>query len=86
MVPWCGFGIHICRLSPYFLAFKFLRQLTFQPPLFAGLQKEGVSFHFFNDAFLLDLSFKTAQRALNRLAFEHPDFSQIVLREICDQS
>jgi hypothetical protein len=54
-----------------------LGQFTFEPLLFPGLQKKGVSLHLLDNAFLLDLSFEAAKGALNGFSLEHPDFRQI---------
>jgi hypothetical protein len=72
--PGC-FGVAI-RLSSHLFAFEFLSQLTFEPFPFAWLQKEGVSFHILNDAFLLHLSLETAKGTLNGFPVEYPNFCQ----------
>jgi hypothetical protein len=65
-------------LSSHLLAFEFLRQFTFEPLLFSGFQKKGVSLHLLNNAFLLDLPLEAAKRAFNGFSVEKPDFCQNV--------
>ncbi len=57
------FGVDIRGLSPHFLSFEFLRQFALQAAPFPRFEGKRVSLHVFDDAFLLDLSFKTAQGA-----------------------
>jgi hypothetical protein len=42
-----------------------------------GFQVKGVTFDFFNDVFLLYLTFEAAQRILKGLALLNPNFSQL---------
>jgi hypothetical protein len=65
-------------LSSHLLAFEFLRQFTFEPLLFSGFQKKGVSLHLLNNAFLLDLPLEAAKGAFNGFSVENPDFCQNV--------
>jgi len=81
------FGIRIRWLSSRFLSSEFLRQFTFEPLLFSGLQKKRMLLQVLDNAFLLDLSLETPKGALNRFAIENPNFRQkCILRKICDRA
>ena len=45
--------------------------------LLAGLQIEGVTLHFLDDVFGLDLALEAAQRVFQRLAFLHTNLCQV---------
>jgi hypothetical protein len=51
-------------------------QRLFYATLFARLQIEGMTFHFLNDVFLLNLAFKPAQCIFKRLAFLNANLRQ----------
>lgn len=72
------FGVDIRGLSPHFLAFKLLRQFALQAAPFPRFEEKGVSLYVFDDAFLLDLPFKTAQSAFDGFSFENPNFCQVM--------
>jgi hypothetical protein len=62
------------------LACLFARPLAGQRSLyaflFAGLQVEGVAFHFLDNVFLLHLALKTAESVLEGLALLKPNLCQ----------
>ncbi len=51
-------------------------QSLFYPLLFARFQVVGVTLHFFDDVFLLNLALETTEGILQRLAFLQSDFGQ----------
>ena len=62
---WSGLGVGVRGLSSPFLAFEFLRQLTFEASFLPGLQKEGMLLHILDDALLLYLPLETPKGALD---------------------
>ncbi len=58
------------------LAIPLACQRFLHTALFARFQVEGVTFHFLNDVFLLNLAFKPAQRIFKRLAFLNANLRQ----------
>src|SRR5271170_3012901 len=68
--------IELVLLFTSFLTIPLARQRFFHAALFTGLQVEGVTFHFFDDVFLLDLTLKPAQRIFKRFAFLHANLCQ----------
>ncbi len=58
------------------LTIPLARQRFFHAALFTGLQVEGVTFHFFDNVFLLYLTLKPAQRIFKRFAFLHANLCQ----------
>src|ERR1700722_3769721 len=63
-------------LFPRLLSRSFARQSCLNTFLFAGLQVEGVSFHFLDDVFLLHLALETSQRVFEGLALLQSYFCQ----------
>jgi hypothetical protein len=59
-----------------FLAIPLARQRFLYAALFARLQVEGVTLHFLNNVFLLDLALKPAQRIFKRFAFLNTNLCQ----------
>ena len=59
------------------LAIPLARQSFFDSTALARFQVKGVTFYFFDDVFLLNLTFEPAQRILKRLAFLHANLCQI---------
>jgi hypothetical protein len=76
-------GKTIGRITGLILFFSCLftiplaRQRLFNSTALAGLQVEGVAFHFLNNVFLLHFALKTAQCILKRLAFLHANLCQM---------
>jgi hypothetical protein len=59
-----------------FFAISLACQRLFYTALFTGLQVEGMTFHFLNDVFLLNLAFEPAQCIFKRLAFLNANLCQ----------
>jgi len=57
-------------------AIPLARQCFLDAALFTGFQVVGVTFDFFDDVFLLNLTFKPAERILKRLAFLYTNLCQ----------
>ena len=76
MVAALALGLRISRNSSGFLAFGFLGQFTFEPPLFSGFHIERMFPDLLEDTFLLDPSLETTHRALDRFALKNPNFGQ----------
>src|SRR5271155_554287 len=60
-----------------FLTIPLARQRFFYATALARLQVKGVTLHFLNDVFLLNLALKTAQCIFKRLAFLHANLCQM---------
>jgi hypothetical protein len=60
-----------------FLTIPLARQRFFNATALARLQVKGVTFHFLNDVFLLNLALKPAQCIFKRLAFLHANLCQM---------
>jgi hypothetical protein len=73
--PLIAVGAGIAIFAHFFLG-ALAGQGLLYTQLFARLQVERVPLHFLNDVFCLDLTFKPAQRVLQRLAFLHTNFCQ----------
>ena len=58
------------------LAIALAGKRFFHALLFARLQVEGMTLHFLDDVFRLDLALKAAQRIFERLAFLHSNLCQ----------
>jgi hypothetical protein len=71
-------GAGIAIFAHFFLG-AFAGQGLLYTQFFAWLQVERVPLHFLNDIFCLDLTFKPAQRVLQRLALLHTNFCQSIL-------
>lgn len=69
------FGCLVLLFTSFF-AIPLACQRLFYTALFAGLEVEGMTFHFFNDVFLLNLAFKSAQCIFKRLAFLNANLRQ----------
>ena len=59
-----------------FLAAALARQRFLHALLLARFQVKGVTFHFLNDVFLLNLTLEAAQSVFERFAFLQSDFCQ----------
>ena len=59
-----------------FLAIALACQRFLHALLLAGLQIEGMTLHFLDDVFRLNLAFETAQRVFERLTFLHSNLCQ----------
>ena len=64
-------------LFPSLLAIPLARQRFLYTTALAGFQVEGVTLHFLNDVFLLNLTLEPAQRIFKRLAFLHANLCQV---------
>ena len=69
-------GISLFGIAPHLLAAPLAGQSLLHPALFSRLQIVGVFLNFFDDVFLLDLAFETAQSVFQRLAFLESYFRQ----------
>ena len=69
-------SVVLILLFTSFFTIPLPRQRFLYASLFAGLQVEGMTFHFFNDVFLLDLALKPAQCIFKRLAFLNANLCQ----------
>jgi hypothetical protein len=70
-------------LFPDLFARTFPRERLFQPELLTWLQVIGVTLHFLNDVFRLDLPLKAAKSVLNRLALLQSDLCQPYHPQTC---
>jgi hypothetical protein len=68
--------LQLVLLFTSFLAIPLARQCFFHTALFARLQIKGVTLHFLNNVFLLDLALKPAQCIFKRFAFLNTNLCQ----------
>lgn len=69
--------VKLILLFTSFLATAFARERFLDSFLFARFQVKGVTFHFLDDVFLLNLAFETAQRILEGLTLLKSDLCQL---------
>jgi hypothetical protein len=67
---------YLILLFASFFAATLARQSFFHALLLARLEVVGVTLHFLDDVFLLNLALETAKSILQRLAFLQSDFGQ----------
>ena len=72
------FLYYLILLFASFFATTLARQSLFYPLLLTRFQVVGVTLHFLDDVFLLNLPLETAEGILQRLAFLQSDFSQLL--------
>src|SRR2546427_12116190 len=83
---WRRLRVAVTGLSSHLLAFELLSQLTLETSLFSRLHVEVVFLDFLDNAFLLNLTLEAPKGALHGLTFEHSNFGQIILRNVCDRA